>query len=446
MSSTNRSPPPQSSTNRTNSGPPQQPPMFNKFLIYSWLVAQSATTLFTLSYLFIGNPNFYYRSLLAAAIAYIIPIFKSNEGKKPTKELAMQILQNENAQLVLYCIIFYFLATPSLIYLVPNFIYSFYHLLNKIIPLTGRVPFVQSLLQKLKSQQEKARGLAVSLEINIFIFLIISIFTTGLYGIIIVMVYFRYLKIRYVYNASIKQRIAELDMAVNQIQAHPNCPGFIRNLIPKIRYYISIYIFNLKYYSFEPLFKNDLPPFINSLTFEYLFNQKIYPNLLPASIQTLRFMGNYNMELEIGTIPQSVINLEFGYFFDQSINKIGLIPPSVKKLIFGSCFNQKITIVGAIPPSVEELSLGTNYNHELSKGIIPSSVIFLKLPTNYSKPINQGDLPDSIVTLVLPNDYNHPLTLEILPKSLKTIKYNKETYTQFEDIAQFITNFNKSTK
>ncbi|KAM9958113.1 hypothetical protein ACTFIW_013089 [Dictyostelium discoideum] len=223
-----------SSTTRTT----RSKPTFRRFLYGAWVIAQISVILFTLFYFISGNPYFFYKALLGATIAYSIPIFNTFEGRKPDRALAAQLVQDENAQFVFYCMIFYFLGSSSLVYLLPNFIYSFFHMLKIVIPYTSSVPFIKNLLEKVNSTNAKAIDFAISVEINIVLIAFFGIFSS-FSNILLVFIYFRYLKLRYQFSQKIKSKINEYSQMVDQLSAHPSCPTFIRNIIPKIKMVLS---------------------------------------------------------------------------------------------------------------------------------------------------------------------------------------------------------------
>lgn len=213
-------------------------PTFRRFLYGAWVIAQISVILFTLFYFISGNPYFFYKALLGATIAYSIPIFNTFEGRKPDRALAAQLVQDENAQFVFYCMIFYFFGSSSLVYLLPNFIYSFFHMLKIVIPYASSVPFIKNLLEKVNSTNAKAIDFAISVEINIVLIAFFGIFSS-FSNILLVFIYFRYLKLRYQFSQKIKSKINEYSQMVDQLSAHPSCPTFIRNIIPKIKMVLS---------------------------------------------------------------------------------------------------------------------------------------------------------------------------------------------------------------
>ncbi|KAM9985833.1 hypothetical protein ACTFIZ_002128 [Dictyostelium cf. discoideum] len=227
-----------SSTSSTSTTTTRPKPTFRRFLYGAWVIAQTSVIFFTLFYFISGNPYFFYKALLGATIAYSIPIFNTFEGRKPDRALAAQLVQNENAQFVFYCMIFYFLGSSSLVYLLPNFIYSFFHILKLVIPYTARVPFIKNLLEKVNSTNTKAIDFAISVEINIVLIAFFGIFSS-FSNILLVFIYFRYLKLRYQFSQKIKSKINEYSQIVDQLSAHPSCPTFIRNIIPKIKMLLS---------------------------------------------------------------------------------------------------------------------------------------------------------------------------------------------------------------
>ncbi|KAN0012363.1 hypothetical protein ACTFIU_007662 [Dictyostelium citrinum] len=234
-STNNRTSSPRTSSS-TNTTRPK--PTFRRFLYGAWVIAQTSVIFFTLLYFISGNPYFFYKALLGAAIAYSIPIFNTFEGRTPDRALAAQLVQDENAQFVFYCIIFYFLGSASLVYLLPNFIYSFFHILELVIPYTERVPFIKNLLKRINSTNTKAVDFAISVEINIVLIAFFSIFSS-LSNILLVFIYFRYLKLRYQFSQRIKSKLHEYSQMVDQLSAHPSCPTFIRSAIPKIKMVLS---------------------------------------------------------------------------------------------------------------------------------------------------------------------------------------------------------------
>ncbi|KAK5580462.1 hypothetical protein RB653_000479 [Dictyostelium firmibasis] len=227
---------PRTSTSTSSTARPK--PTFKRFLYGAWVIAQISVIFFTLLYFISGNPYFFYKALIGATIAYSIPIFNTFEGRTPDRALANQLVQNENAQFVFYCMIFYFLGSASLVYLLPNFIYSFFHVLKLLIPYTARVPFIKNLLEKINSYNTKAIDFAISIEINIILIAFFSIFSS-FSNILLVFIYFRYIKLRYQFSQKIKSKVNEYSQMADQLSTHPSCPSFIRNTIPKIKMILS---------------------------------------------------------------------------------------------------------------------------------------------------------------------------------------------------------------
>ncbi|EGG13307.1 transmembrane protein [Cavenderia fasciculata] len=217
--------------------PPATQSKFTKILYIAWVVAQISTFVFSLAFLILGRPVFYYRAFLAGIIGYSIPLFQTFEGRFNRSQIDV-ILKNENTHFLGFCLIFYILSgQPSIVNLAPNLIYSFFHIVPIARPYI-RIPFVLKYLDLAQTKKQTAIQLAVSTEAMIMLGLIFGLFTGGS-SIIIIFVYYKFLKLRYNTNNLSQLIWNEYGNRVEELTRKPWMPSMVSNIILKIKAFVS---------------------------------------------------------------------------------------------------------------------------------------------------------------------------------------------------------------
>ena len=91
----------------------------------------------------------------------------------------------------------------------------------------------------------------------------------------------------------------------------------------------------------------------------------------PGSLQSLSFEYSFDQSLENVALPGS---LQFGGHFNQSLENVAL-PGSLQSLSFGESFNQSLENV-ALPDSLQSLSFEASFNQSLENVAFPSGLAF----------------------------------------------------------------------
>ena len=117
---------------------------------------------------------------------------------------------------------------------------------------------------------------------------------------------------------------------------------------------------------------------IIDLQFGYYFNQSV--DNLPAKLTVLKFGYEFNQPVD--NLPQTLINLTFGENFNQSINNL---PLNLKYLNIGNNFNQSLDF---LPNNIKYLSIFKCfcYSHDLLN--LPNSLKKLLIMKEYKGNIN----------------------------------------------------------
>eukprot|EP01133_Synstelium_polycarpum_P010774 gene10774-12552_t len=210
---------------------------FTKFLFYAWMGAQASVTLFTLCFFVLTNPTYYYRAILAGIIGYMIPLFQTFEGKFSRDQLE-PFLTNENTHFLMFCALLYFLSYPSIVLLVPNLIYSFYHILNSSMPQIRAYPFILPYAQQVMAKRQVAVGFAVSLEPMFMLLFLINLFK-GQASPVLLFAYYKFLKMRYVSSNQSRLVFEDLGRKVDAFTYQPWLPIAVRDIIIKVKAFFT---------------------------------------------------------------------------------------------------------------------------------------------------------------------------------------------------------------
>lgn len=184
-------------------------------------------------------------------------------------------------------------------------------------------------------------------------------------------------------------------------------------LIEPIVNYLS-YIRINKYYDRET----------STLTLPIDFNYKIYR--FPKGISQLIFLNNnccYRSIFcsPIGKIPDSIKKIEFGFYFNQSIEKMSL---NINELIFGECYDQPVTELLKDCNKLSVLTFGTTFNQSVNN--LPDSIKYLTLGWNFSQSVDK--LPKNLIGLNIYNkNFSLDSTLLKLPTEFKELSFQVNT-------------------
>ncbi|KAN0033274.1 hypothetical protein ACTA71_002698 [Dictyostelium dimigraforme] len=196
--------------------------------------------------------------------------------------------------------------------------------------------------------------------------------------------------------------------------------------------------------------------------------------LLPNHLIVFSFDQVFNMEItEINSFPKNLKYLEFGKFFNHSLNYIveedeygfnedenedeneyeneedeneseneikseneieienqfgkSILPKNLIELKFHpkSMFNQ-IIHENTLPKTLVILSFGMSFNQELKANILPKGLKELEFGYLYNQPIKRGVLPEGLLKLKFGNYFNQSLPNGVLPSTLEVLKFGTE--------------------
>ena len=113
------------------------------------------------------------------------------------------------------------------------------------------------------------------------------------------------------------------------------------------------------------------------------------------NLRVVKFDDSFNSPID-GTLPDTIVKIEFGYSFNQYLNKS---PVNLEVLIFGAGFWKPID---NIPDTVTYLSLDHNFGLRIDR--LPSKLEYLRLGYCYSHKI-RCRVPCTLEQVVLPSGY-----------------------------------------
>ncbi|KAN0026371.1 hypothetical protein ACTFIV_007355 [Dictyostelium citrinum] len=207
---------------------------------------------------------------------------------------------------------------------------------------------------------------------------------------------------------------------------------------------------NLNYLKGPTIHITDLDSF-NSL------GKPFTKGLLPSQLTVFSFDEIFNLKIkEIDSFPSNLKYLEFGKYFNHSLNSINeddeddedkedeededkdkykdeedygksILPNNLLELKFHpkSLFNQ-IIYYNTLPKTLVKLTFGLAFNQELKVGILPDGLKELEFGYLYNQPIRVNVLPKGLLKLKFGNSFNHSLANNILPSTLEVLKFGSE--------------------
>jgi hypothetical protein len=165
--------------------------------------------------------------------------------------------------------------------------------------------------------------------------------------------------------------------------------------------------------------KNVLPNSLRTLTFGNYYNQIIGEQVLPHWLQTLTFGNSYKQIIGVKVLPNLLHTLTLGHSYNQKINKT-VLPSSLQTLTFGHSYNREID-KNVLPSSLQTLSFGHSYNRIINKKILPKLLQKLTFGHCYNRLINKNILPIYLRELTFGYSYNRMIDENVLPNSLQTL-------------------------
>lgn len=169
---------------------------------------------------------------------------------------------------------------------------------------------------------------------------------------------------------------------------------------------------------------NYLPNTLEKLILDCKYNKSI--PIIPNSLLLLK-LQYYNLSLtnNIFDINNNLTEIDFGYNFNQKIEKYLLALINLKKLTFGDNFNQ---IVNHLPINLKELVIGNSFNKRIDH--LPINLEILVIGNSFNKKVNY--LPINLKELNLGDSFNRPLNN--LPNKLKTLKLGEKFNHSIENL------------
>eukprot|EP01111_Echinosteliopsis_oligospora_P000475 TRINITY_DN1051_c0_g1_i1.p1 TRINITY_DN1051_c0_g1~~TRINITY_DN1051_c0_g1_i1.p1 ORF type:complete len:328 (-),score=65.32 TRINITY_DN1051_c0_g1_i1:32-1015(-) len=233
--STNNTTPRTTSNNSSASSSPSSSPYSLFSLTNIWTIAHCYLLVNSILYLVSfsdSSLSAYRRALLSGCVAYGSAIFKifsvsSNTGGTRVKDYVYYLLYCAS----LLC------AQPTLFYLVPLVICSFFLVGDKITGFVARIPILNMLnrfLLKGFSYQQQAQGLVAQTEIMAFLSSIVQVIT-GYASLIVPIVLWQF--VTYKYHTSPATKIIAEGFAnkVDSVLQHRFVPGAARNMFAVLR-------------------------------------------------------------------------------------------------------------------------------------------------------------------------------------------------------------------
>jgi len=164
---------------------------------------------------------------------------------------------------------------------------------------------------------------------------------------------------------------------------------------------------------------------IKKITFGKLFNQPVYS--LPDNVTHINFGEFFNQSIDISNLPKNLIHLNFLGYFNSFNQKVDNLPNSITHLTFGWHFNQK---VDNLPSNITHLEFGYYFNQPVD--FLPGSLKELILSRDFNQPVD--NLPNNITHLTFGRNFNQ--SINNLPTSLTHLIF-EEQYTENTTISTF---------
>lgn len=173
-----------------------------------------------------------------------------------------------------------------------------------------------------------------------------------------------------------------------------------------------------------------IPKYIIHIDFGLFFNQSIDNIEFPPNLETLTLSAKFNQPLDNVKFPESLKKIEMGYYFNQSLQNVKL-PPNLKEFVFESR-NIELLYNLKFPQSLEILTL-KNANKSINdlffynKSLSTLKCLQICNEVNYEI----DNLPSNLEKLVL---HKIEKLLLNLPISLKQLCIFDKNYKNGEEL------------
>ena len=174
------------------------------------------------------------------------------------------------------------------------------------------------------------------------------------------------------------------------------CRFLIRNLKiskPEHLSWIALYFPHARILSFGSHFDSavdgHIPEGITEIEFGLYFNQSV--NKLPSNLTCLKLGGSFDKEIDC--LPQSLTKLDVEDTFNRKIDDL---PSGLKTLILGECFTQSID---KLPSNLNSISFGSRFNQCIKR--LPPTIQSISFDIRSKAKVSLSDLPHGLLSLEL---------------------------------------------
>lgn len=180
--------------------------------------------------------SYYGQALFVYLVVCVVRLFQRCGMPKISQAYMQSLLEEDACHYILYCSIF-MSARPTMLALIPIFVYSLFASAAYLKTLLGAFPRVEALINRMQQFFPKARELASQAEIALLFLLLFNAITNlSLHGLLLVFMYAQYSMLRTASkrNPSPAQAWGNFKTKIDTFAGHPKCPALVATTYHKI--------------------------------------------------------------------------------------------------------------------------------------------------------------------------------------------------------------------
>jgi hypothetical protein len=200
-------------------------PLFNTttLLMNAQLVLHAAIILCTIASLILGNV-FFYHALKASVVCQVITVLRAHGAPKWNAAYGAALVKNVETHYIMPGLVMH-LSSPILLALVPACIRAAVFL-SEVAVYYGAPEVIKAQASKLITMKWQLQDINAQMEVAIGCFLLLSMIT-GPRNFILLMMFWQYLRVRYMISGETKRAFGALRQAMDGFFYGKYCPGVV---------------------------------------------------------------------------------------------------------------------------------------------------------------------------------------------------------------------------
>ena len=177
----------------------------------------------------------------------------------------------------------------------------------------------------------------------------------------------------------------------------------------------------------KPIDKTKFPSKLHTINFGNAFDQSLSNVKLPNSVNNIIFGKSYRQSIAYIKLPESLYTFTFNSY-DYNILLNATFPSSLKKIIIGEFreYSPEKNII--IPDNFEYVEFGYYFNQSINNVVFPLNIKKIDFGVYFNQPIEHIIFPEELKDIYISNYLRQSLKNLVLPKYFKRLILHDTSY------------------